>query len=443
MSQLNKNSNERLADAQRLSNLFNEVKDIRYGRAMPKEDPVKPEIKFNRICVVDHRFNAVGAILGALFVIMFFMGIQNNSAIASTQRDKVALNKFEPNNNPLDMIAIISDNMSELTTKEILVQEIEVAYNTEVIETNLLPKDEEKVIQEGANGIIEKTLIRTYSNNALIEENVINEYRKTEPIVKKVEIGTSEFLAEYGLHIGDNVYTKVDTNMHAQADGESATIAIVYQYIDLKLEGENEEWCRVSIGGIDGYIKKENLTSEHLTPGITNRSRIKKMQLSLNPDMAVNTVSGLTKEEFIKVFDSNSGDRYEIFKNNAEFFYEMEQKYKVNGLFVAAIGIHESNWGTSTIAQEKRNLFGYGSYDASAYDASVTFESYRYGIELVTKALAKYYLNEAGTIVNENDVASGVYYNGPTIKGVNVRYASDQEWSNKVFEIMKALYNNL
>ena len=33
MSQLNKNSNERLADAQRLSNLFNEVKDIRYGRA--------------------------------------------------------------------------------------------------------------------------------------------------------------------------------------------------------------------------------------------------------------------------------------------------------------------------------------------------------------------------------------------------------------------------
>ena len=50
----------------------------------------------------------------------------------------------------------------------------------------------------------------------------------------------------------------------------------------------------------------------------------------------------------------------------------MEQKYKVNGLFVAAIGIHESSWGTSTIAQEKRNLFGYGSYDASAYESSVT-----------------------------------------------------------------------
>ena len=43
------------------------------------------------------------------------------------------------------------------------------------------------------------------------------------------------------VHIGDNVYTKTDTNMHAEADSDSATIAIVYQYIDLKLEGEDEE----------------------------------------------------------------------------------------------------------------------------------------------------------------------------------------------------------
>ena len=47
MSQLNKNN--RLEDSQRLSDLFKEVKDIRYGRALPKEDPVQPEIKFNRI----------------------------------------------------------------------------------------------------------------------------------------------------------------------------------------------------------------------------------------------------------------------------------------------------------------------------------------------------------------------------------------------------------
>lgn len=446
MSQLNNNNNinKTLKDSERLFALFKEVKDIRYGRALPKEDPVQPEIKFNRIYVVDHRFNAVGAVLGILFVLIFFMGLQNNYSLASSERERVSLNKFETNNNPLDMMNIISVNMSELTTKEILMQEIEVAYAVEVIETDLLPKDEEKVIQEGANGIIEKTLIRTYSNGTLIEENVINEYRKTEPITKKVEKGTSEFLAEYGIHLGDKIYTKEDTLMHTRPDSDSDTVGIISQYIDLVLEEDKDDkWCRVSIAGLDGYIKKKDLTTEHLTPGIANESRIKKIQLSVNKDMAVNKPSGLTEDDFKKIFESNSGDRYEIFKNNASFFYQMEQKYKVNGLFVAAIGIHESNWGTSTIAQEKRNLFGYGSYDASAYESSVTFESYQYGIELVTKALAKYYVNESGTQINDTEVATGIYYNGSTIAGVNVKYASDPEWANRVFEIMNALYNNL
>ena len=95
MSQLNNNN---LEDSKRLSALFNEVKDIRYGRAMPKEDPVKQEIKFNKIYVVDHRFNAAGAILGALFVFLFFMGVQNNYTLATSDRERIALNKYEPNN---------------------------------------------------------------------------------------------------------------------------------------------------------------------------------------------------------------------------------------------------------------------------------------------------------------------------------------------------------
>ncbi len=441
MSQLNKNN--RLEDSQRLSDLFKEVKDIRYGRALPKEDPVQPEIKFNRICVVDHRFNAAGAILGTLFVIMFFMGIQGNHTFASTERERVSLNKYEPNNNPLDMMNIISSNMSELTTKEIVIQDVEVGYTTEIRDSALLPKDEDKVIQEGVNGITEKTLLRTYANGTLIEEKVIGEYRKVDPIVKIVEHGTSEFLAEYAIHIGDPIYAKEDVELYVEPDEDGDMQAIISQYIDVKLDGEDGEWCKVSVGNIKGYIKKDKLTTEHLTPGVENESRIKKIQLSISKDMPINKVSGLTKEDFEKVFESNSGDRYEIFKNNATFFYEMEQKYKVNGLFVAAIGIHESSWGTSTIAQEKRNLFGYGSYDASAYESSVTFESYRYGIESVTKALAKYYVNETGTEISENEVASGIYYNGPTIAGVNVRYASDPEWTSKVFEIMKSLYNNL
>ncbi len=33
--------------------------------------------------------------------------------------------------------------------------------------------------------------------------------------------------------------------------------------------------------------------------------------------------------------------------------------------------------------------------------------------------------------------AAAWYYNGPTLKGVNTRYASDSEWNEKVFKYME------
>ena len=39
--------------------------------------------------------------------------------------------------------------------------------------------------------------------------------------------------------------------------------------------------------------------------------------------------------------------------------------------------------------------------------------------------------------------STGSYYNGTTAKDVNTRYASDANWSNRVFEIMKSLYEKL
>ena len=31
--------------------------------------------------------------------------------------------------------------------------------------------------------------------------------------------------------------------------------------------------------------------------------------------------------------------------------------YHINGVFLASMAIHESGWGTSTIAKDKKNLF--------------------------------------------------------------------------------------
>ena len=173
------------------------------------------------------------------------------------------------------------------------------------------------------------------------------------------------------------------------------------------------------------------------------KSRVKRILVTVKSDMEINKPSGLTKEDFKKVLSGNTSDIYKIFENSAETFYNIEQKYNINGLFLASIGIHESNWGTSKISQDKKNLFGYGAYDSSPYDSSVNFETYEAGIETLAKVLSKHYLNIAGTVIYDGEIATGMYYNGLTISGVNVRYASDTNWSNRVYEIMTGLYDKL
>ena len=64
-------------------------------------------------------------------------------------------------------------------------------------------------------------------------------------------------------------------------------------------------------------------------------------------------------------------------------------------------------------------------------------------IDLIARVFSKYYLNPAGTSIYDGQVASGAYYNGATLTGVNKKYASDKNWANAVYSWMKFLYNNL
>ena len=438
--------NNSINNSKSLSELFKEVQDIRYGRNKTKKIKTefsKESIKFNKIYVVDHRFNAAGAIIGILFLILFATSIHSNYIFATSEEEKVAINTFEENNSKLNIMNIISNNISDYTTKEIITKEIDVEYETEYIDNNSMPKGEERVLQPGKFGQVDQTVIKTYENGELISESVISEILKKEPTKQVIERGTSEFLFNKKVHIGDTVYTTEKIILYEKPSEDEKAICYVHQYIDVKLLSEENGWCFIKVDGIDGYIRGDYITSVSLNPEIVELSRKKRIAISVKFDMEVNKPSGLTKNDFIKVLSGHQEDTEKIFEQNASLFYEIEQKYNVNGLFLASMGIHESNWGRSNIAKQKRNLFGYGSYDSSAFESSYTFESYQYGIELVAKVLSKYYLNEPGTIIYDGETAVGSYYNGPTISGVNTRYASDQNWANRVFSIMEKLYNKI
>ena len=110
---------------------------------------------------------------------------------------------------------------------------------------------------------------------------------------------------------------------------------------------------------------------------------------------------------------------------SGKFFKEMEKKHKINALYLLSHAIHESGWGTSKIAQDKRNLFGYGAVDGDAYNKAYSYATFRESIEDAAKRINSGYLSPTGG-----------YYNGPVLGnkgiGMNVRYASDAFWGEKI-----------
>ena len=440
---MSKYDRDYLEEAKKLPGLFKEIQDIRYGRAVAKElESDKEEIKFNRVYVVDHRFNAAGVIIGILFLIIFVTSIQGNYIFANTEEEKIAIGKFEENKQEIDLMDTISKNISAFTKKEIISKELDIEFETKYVENNLLPKDEQKVVQEGQLGKLEQTIIQTFENNTLSSEEVINELTKLEPVEKIIEIGTSEFLKKNKVHINDVMYTTKEIEIYSDKE-TNEVLGYIYPFINVTILSEENGIAKVAVDGTEGFVKSEFITSEAVTPGIAEKCRIQRIAVNVNPEMKLNVASGLTKEDFKKVLSGNANDVNKIFESHAEVFYNIEQKYGVNGLFIAAIGIHESNWGTSNISGQKKNLFGYGSYDSSAFESAYTFESYEYGIDMVAKVMVKYYLNPEGVEIYDDEVSTGIYYNGPTVSGVNVRYASDPNWAKCVYEIMVSLYEKL
>jgi beta-N-acetylglucosaminidase len=105
-------------------------------------------------------------------------------------------------------------------------------------------------------------------------------------------------------------------------------------------------------------------------------------------------------------------------------FMQAETTYHVSARYFVAHAILESGWGTSAIAQDKHNLFGFGADDANPYGDAMTFASFDACIQYVAQFIATNYLSPTGQ-----------FYHGPTLRGMNVDYASDPNWAEKIASI--------
>jgi len=336
------------------------------------------------------------------------------------------------------------ENVSILKSKEYAEEVRPIPFEIQYNENPNLPEGEEVIVQEGVEGIEQVTVIKSFENNNLVAENILQSIPMQNYIPQIVDVGTSKFLGDNKAHLGDIMYVTKEVVLKEKPDDSSKDVYVIYKSLDVRLkELVNEQWCKVNFDGLDGYIKCKDLTSCEVTPEILEENRIQRIKMEINKDMSLNHSTELTLEDYKRMLTGNSADRNNVIADNAEVFYNIDQVYNINGVFVAAMAIHESGWGTSTISKDKKNLFGYGAYDRSPYQSSFSFETYEEGIELVSKVLVKYYINKEGTPIYEGETAKGSYYNGPTVSDVNIRYASDQNWHNRVYSYMEYLYNRL
>lgn len=359
-------------------------------------------------------------------------------------KQKIATNVFETNSEALNLQKIIIENVEVTKSKTVVEdEEREIPYNVERKDNPNLPKGEEKVATEGVFGKKLVDTVKSYEDSKYIEEKILDETVTLEPVTEVIEVGTSEFLAKYSVHLGDKMYATETISLKEKAEDSSNNLCIILDKLDVILDELADDWCKVTYGNYTGYVKSSKLTSEAVTPGIGEKSRKQKLYATLDANMDLTKPSGLTLDDYKKILSGNSADKNKVIEENAENFYNAEQKYKVNGIFLASMAIHESAWGTSKIAKDKKNLFGFGAYDRSPYESANSFDDYGKGIEAVAKYLAKNYLNKKNAKIYDDEKATGSYYNGPTIAGVNTRYCTDKDWSTKIFKYMDMLYSRL
>ena len=391
--------------------------------------------------------------IAIVIAIIFGIYLTKNISYASDSQNKTVAVEIpitpQDKSKKINIEEIVENNTKVPKVEVLEEQEIDVEFTTQYIENSSLAKGKIQVLQEGVDGKQNAVLKNVYEGDELISSVQVSSRITKASVDKIVQVGTAAFSNNYVPVVGDELKaTSTTLAIRLNPDENSDKVVTINKGDKVILKAKQGDWYYVSYDNYLGWAKADSL--EYVDPngtgdGDENNVQYTKEQLTQNLgfSMLLNKPSGLTLDQFKQIFENDSNDVNNIFKDNAEYFYYIEQQYNINGIFVAAVGIHESAWGTSNISKNKKNLFGYGAYDSDPSGSAYTFQSYAEGIDLVARVFVKYYLNPAGTPIYGGETATGTYFEGATLTAVNTRYASDKNWANAVYKWMTYLYNKL
>ena len=354
------------------------------------------------------------------------------------------------NENPINLGEILENNLSDSNDVlyELTYDEVDIEYTTIYRNKDDLPTGAIQTVQEGVDGRQKVVAIKKYKDEELFQEDILQNTMTRGAVDKIVDIGVGS--GRYNNRISKNDTLYVTSNLLTVWESpveKTNKICTLQKDAEVKVIdiSEDGEWLYIYSNEGQGYIQSLSVTK--INPNNPNDydDSLSKSALmrKLNINMNLNEPSGLSLEQFEKILGDDPNDKNNVFKNNAKYFYYAEQQYHINGVFIAAVGVHESAWGTSTIANNKKNLFGYGAFDSDPYNKAYSFNDYSEGIDLIARVFKKYYINPKGTVIYDGNVATGSFYSGTDLQSINRKYASDKNWYNKVYKWMNYLYEKL
>ena len=225
----------------------------------------------------------------------------------------------------------------------------------------------------------------------------------------------------------------------------------------------------VSISGLSGYMNQSDLTAvdegSEFIPHYTSDGKFLYHELS--PYTSIKVAPHTSAMIIGKKYYSTDGEHFDGFTIKNPFLYknlrepsnysvaeldklysmmnlqdsplagkgatfkEAEERYGVNALYLMAHSALESAWGRSQIARDKNNFFGIAAYDTSPYLSAKSFDNVDKGI----LGAAKW--------IRENYIDYGRDHLGNKATGMNVRYASDPYWGEKIASIMMTINSKL
>ena len=128
-----------------------------------------------------------------------------------------------------------------------------------------------------------------------------------------------------------------------------------------------------------------------------------------------------------------------ITPSDAQGIYDAQQKSGMSALAILGIGALESGYGTSNIAKQKNNIWGWNATNVNPGGNATSFSQMSEGAKQFADAYLKTYYNGYGA-KSINSAGTG---NNPSGKGYayHDNGSIDSSWATKVSSIMKNFYN--